>query len=86
MLVDGLEKEGLVERVPHESDRRITLVGITDAGRKLVETALAPSQNLAASVFDDLSIKDQAELLRLLSKLLDSFRARGIDVPASDRH
>ncbi len=38
-LVDGLQREGLVERVPHERDRRTTLVSITGAGRSLAETA-----------------------------------------------
>jgi DNA-binding MarR family transcriptional regulator len=33
-IVDGLEHAGLVERVRHEHDRRMTLAAITAAGRK----------------------------------------------------
>lgn len=40
-LVDGLEKAGLVERLPHESDRRTTLASITPKGRKVAEAATA---------------------------------------------
>lgn len=81
VLVDGLEKEGLVRRVPHGDDRRITLVEITDAGTRLAEKRLGPSQLMAATLFDDLTPKERAELLRLMKKLLQSLRARGIDVP-----
>ncbi|GDY32392.1 MarR family winged helix-turn-helix transcriptional regulator [Gandjariella thermophila] len=34
-IVDRLEADGLVRRLPHPTDRRTTLVEITDAGRKL---------------------------------------------------
>jgi DNA-binding MarR family transcriptional regulator len=85
VLVDGLEKERLVQRVPHERDRRITLVEITEEGKHLVETALAPSQLVTAGLFEDLTSEEQTELLRLLVKLLDSLRARGIEVPMHDQ-
>ena len=84
VLVDGLEKEGLVRRVPHANDRRVTLVEITDAGRRLAEKRLGPSQLVTATIFDDLTAKERAELLRLMTKLLQSLRARGIDVPGHD--
>ncbi|SLH96384.1 Putative transcriptional regulator, MarR [Mycobacteroides abscessus subsp. massiliense] len=81
VLIDGLEKENLVRRVPHERDRRITCVEITDAGRKIAKTELGPSEMASAALFDDLSTREQAELLRLLTKVADSLRARGIDIP-----
>lgn len=40
-LIDGLERSGLVERVPHESDRRTTLARITPAGKRAAERATA---------------------------------------------
>ncbi|AGM27287.1 MarR family winged helix-turn-helix transcriptional regulator [Mycobacteroides abscessus] len=81
VLIDGLEKENLVRRVPHERDRRITCVEITDEGRKIAKTELGPSEMASAALFDDLSTREQAELLRLLTKVADSLRARGIDIP-----
>lgn len=84
VLVDGLEKEGLVERFPHESDRRITLIGITEAGSRLVKMALGPSQIATAALFDDLTPDEQRELARLLAKLFGAFQNRGVDVPARD--
>jgi DNA-binding MarR family transcriptional regulator len=40
-LIDGLGQLGLVERVPHPSDRRTTLARITDRGREVAERATA---------------------------------------------
>jgi DNA-binding MarR family transcriptional regulator len=38
-IVDKLEADGLVRRVPHADDRRATLAQITPAGRRLAERA-----------------------------------------------
>ncbi|TWP53509.1 MarR family transcriptional regulator [Lentzea tibetensis] len=38
-IVDRLESDGLAQRVPHPTDRRTTLVEITDAGRARREAA-----------------------------------------------
>lgn len=38
-VVDRLEGQGLVRRVPHPSDRRATLAEITEAGRQVVDAA-----------------------------------------------
>ena len=37
--VDGLERLGYVERLPHEQDRRTTLARITERGREVSEQA-----------------------------------------------
>ncbi|AMU19966.1 Putative transcriptional regulator, MarR [Mycobacteroides abscessus subsp. bolletii] len=81
VLIDGLEREGLVRRTPHPRDRRITCVEITDNGMKVARDKLGPSELVSASLFDDLSAREQADLLRLLGKVSESLRARGIDVP-----
>ena len=39
--IDGLEVDGFVRRVPHESDRRTTLAEITRAGRAVAMKATA---------------------------------------------
>lgn len=39
-LVDRFTTAGWAERVPHSGDRRVMIVRITDAGRKLVADAL----------------------------------------------
>jgi DNA-binding MarR family transcriptional regulator len=39
--VDRLEAQGLIERVPHPSDRRATLARITEHGRQVAEDAVS---------------------------------------------
>jgi DNA-binding MarR family transcriptional regulator len=59
--LDGLEKAGLVRRVPHESDRRAVLAEITGTGREAAEAATAAlnessfgTEPLAVGQLDDL--------------------------------
>ncbi|KUH81547.1 MULTISPECIES: MarR family transcriptional regulator [unclassified Mycobacterium] len=50
-----LEADGLVERVPHPTDGRTTLVQITDLGRSTVEDA---TETLNNEVFADIGMSD----------------------------
>jgi len=66
--VDRLEKQGYVARSRRDSDRRVVLAAITDAGRAVVDEATA---GLNASVFESpgLSSAELADLTRLLGVL-----------------
>jgi DNA-binding MarR family transcriptional regulator len=39
VMIDDLERRGLVERAPHPTDRRAKLVALTPAGRRIVKHA-----------------------------------------------
>ncbi|WP_280351833.1 MarR family winged helix-turn-helix transcriptional regulator [Nocardia abscessus] len=67
--VDRLEAAQLVERVPHPSDRRATLIEITDAGRELVAKA---TEQLNGKVFALPGLPP--ERLHTLLQLLAEFR------------
>lgn len=74
-LIDGLERDGLVERAPHPTDRRTTLARLTDAGRA---TARQATDCLHAIRFGtDL----QDERLAELTDILGQVRARAGDFP-----
>ena len=66
--VDRLEAASLVKRVPHPSDRRATLIEITEAGRAL---ALEATEQLNAKVFGQpgLDAEKLSELVRILAEL-----------------
>lgn len=67
-LVDGLEAESMVRRVPHATDRRVTLVELTcDADR--VAAQFATYQASIAGLFADMTEADRASLLRLFETL-----------------
>ena len=42
-IIDRLEQQGLVRRLPHPTDGRTTLAEITDEGRSLAKRATRPS-------------------------------------------
>jgi DNA-binding MarR family transcriptional regulator len=67
-IIDKLESDGLVRRVPHQQDRRATLAEITPAGRR---TAEAATQALNAELFGvgRLAVADQERLVTILREL-----------------
>jgi len=71
--IDRLEHADLVKRIPDPSDRRGTLIQLTDKGFNLIEKAVEAH---IANEHNLLSVLDEAErktLTQLLSKLLISF-------------
>jgi len=73
-LVDGLEREALVRRQPHPTDRRATMIELTDEARQAVERSME-HQVAIASLFADLSEADRRTLLRLTGVLDTRMRA-----------
>ncbi|MGD0018975.1 MAG: MarR family transcriptional regulator [Candidatus Limnocylindrales bacterium] len=73
-LVDGLEAEGLVRRVPHSTDRRVTLVELT-CNSERVAAQFGAYQASIAGLFAGLGAEDQRTLLRLLTTLHDRMHA-----------
>jgi DNA-binding MarR family transcriptional regulator len=68
-LIDGLEARGLVTRGPHPSDRRITLLHLTDAGRRELASANAAAETVAASAVCALDADEQHSLQALLDRV-----------------
>lgn len=50
--IDRLERDGLVERQPHPTDRRTTLAVITDEGRRVAEKAAAALGDVGFGLLD----------------------------------
>jgi DNA-binding MarR family transcriptional regulator len=64
-LIDGLEKDGLVERTPHPTDRRTTLAAITPAGRARAQEATATLHAIRfGTTLEDADLKKLTEILR----------------------
>lgn len=70
-LVDRLEREGLVQRVRSTEDRRVTLIRLTDAGRRLAAEIPVTSMELFAGALRSLDADERKQLTRLLRKLTD---------------
>lgn len=80
-IVNGLERDGLVRRRPHGSDRRAVSIEVTTAGRRLLERARKRRIERIASKLDDLSA-NELEVLRHAAELLDErfSLARGVTI------
>jgi DNA-binding MarR family transcriptional regulator len=67
-IIDKLEADGLVRRVPHEVDRRTTLAEITDAGRDVAAraTTLLNADAFGLAALDGDEQERLTELLRTL--------------------
>jgi DNA-binding MarR family transcriptional regulator len=67
-IVDRLEDQGLLRRVPHPTDRRTILAAITDEGRQRVERATKAVGEIDLGM-NGLSESQQDELTNLLRQL-----------------
>jgi DNA-binding MarR family transcriptional regulator len=67
-IVDRLQADGLVRRIPHPTDRRATLVEITETGSDLLESA---TKSVTAIDFglSGLTAEQEVELTELLSRV-----------------
>jgi DNA-binding MarR family transcriptional regulator len=75
-LVDGLVDSGHVERRPHPTDRRATLVGLTEHGSEVVAAMVAGYAELHDVLFGGLSQRELAAFQRTLAKAVDRLRVR----------
>jgi DNA-binding MarR family transcriptional regulator len=69
VLVDGLERDGFVRRVRHPTDRRATIIELTDAGHAAHRNVYATHADRAAALFAALPPTDQRHLARILLRL-----------------
>jgi DNA-binding MarR family transcriptional regulator len=68
--VDALVRDGLVERVPGEDDRRSTLVGLTARGTAVADRVMAVRMACEADMITAMPGKQRAALAALLKELL----------------
>lgn len=69
MVIDNLEKHGLVQRVRQEDDRRMIVIHLTSPGRKLISRVLPQHAKEVVKEMSRLTASEQEELRRLCRKL-----------------
>lgn len=79
LLVDNLEKRGLVKRVRGEEDRRYVMVHLTAAGRKTIEELFPGHVKSVVRLFGTLSADEQQQLAALCRKL--GLGAQAVELP-----
>ncbi|MDB5683966.1 MAG: slyA 3 [Sphingomonas bacterium] len=82
-MLDSLEADGLVERIPHPTDRRTKHIRLTDAGRTALGEILAITNAMRTRLLDGIggrSIDEANDFLAMILERLDD----GLHEPVGD--
>lgn len=79
-LIDSLCKKGLVDRVPHESDRRIKLAKLLPAGRQLLQQVTPLHIQLITRLTSTLSAEERTTFVELMKKLRKQAVVLGVNL------
>ncbi|HSK91927.1 MAG TPA: MarR family transcriptional regulator [Euzebyales bacterium] len=82
-LVDALEDLGLVTRQPHPTDRRATLVTLTDRGGETARDWQVGYRQLASHLFGDMDADELTGVVTLLDHVLERLRGPTADITRS---
>lgn len=77
-LVDALEKDGMVERVAHPTDRRATLIQLTPKAHKTVSFGCTEFKDKVSGLFAGFNASEQEQLFRLLMKMRSALIEREV--------
>ena len=72
IMLQKMEKAGMIDRRPDETDQRLTRIGLTQQGRKLARELLAVRDGYLQTTIGAMSEADRSELARLLGMLADN--------------
>lgn len=79
VLVDGLEKEGMVRRASDPKDRRATVVEITPEGTSVAKRLIGPHRANVATLFEIFDPEETATLAEMLRRMNARLTDAGID-------
>lgn len=82
-LVDALEKERMVLRSAHQTDRRATLVSITDYARNRLLESCGEFKDRVAELFQEFAPAEQEQFVALLTRMREALIQRGVLEPTS---
>lgn len=67
-LLDGLERDGIVERISHSNDRRMVMVRLTDSGTEMLQKVLPEIFLKVSRLMSEFDEQDRQTLIALLDK------------------
>ncbi len=74
-LIDRLEENGLVERMPDPQDRRVRRITVSAKGRQLVEEMQAVAMEINESSMKGVTHEEQKVLIKVLSRMKENLLA-----------
>lgn len=73
-IIDILEREGIVERTDHESDRRIFKIQLTKKGKAIEKDAMACGRAAINDALKGVSKSDLEICMKVLNKTIENLR------------
>ncbi|MBA4541434.1 MULTISPECIES: MarR family winged helix-turn-helix transcriptional regulator [Thermoactinomyces] len=73
-LIDRMEKNGMVERVRDDRDRRVVRIHLLDKGRKIIEEVLETRRQYLSEILSHLSDDEALEIQKHLSILHEEMK------------
>ena len=73
-LLDRMEAKGLVQRYPHDTDRRVTMVRITPQGRTIVADLMEQAKEHEHRVLQPFGLKRAENLKVTLRRIIELHR------------
>ncbi|MEJ8850440.1 MarR family transcriptional regulator [Variovorax rhizosphaerae] len=83
-MLDRMASKGHVERLPHDSDRRITLVRITDAGERTVKHLMELAREHEHRVLEPFGLQSAEALKSTLRRMIELHEDSGAAVEDDD--
>ena len=83
-LLDELERQGLVERMPNPDDRRSYLIHLTAQGKQTQRKAGAELAKQAETLLEPLDAAERRQLVDLLTRIADHWDALSTDAAANE--
>ena len=68
-VVDNLEKKGYVIRKISQKDKRVTYIGLTEIGMKLIDDIFPTHKNNTKKIFEKINDKELVILKEILKKI-----------------
>jgi len=78
-LLDRMERDGLVERRPDPTDRRVLKIFLTEAGARVREAVIGIVDRILAVVFSEVGADEIEALKGLMRKVLINVREEKVD-------
>ncbi|MGA9173035.1 MAG: MarR family winged helix-turn-helix transcriptional regulator [Thermoactinomyces sp.] len=73
-LIDRMEKNGMVERVRDDRDRRVVRIHLLDKGRRIIEDVLETRRQYLSEILSHLSDDEALEIQKHLSILYEEMK------------
>lgn len=70
-IIDRLERQGLVQRVRNDDDRRVVLINLTDEGRAAVAMFEADARTKITRLMSCLSHDERCSFVHLIGRIVD---------------